>query len=142
MPNTHTALYAHIVFSTKNRARTISRSIRSRLHAYLGGIARNLGATALAVGGVEDHVHLLLRYPSRLPVADLVCKIKANSTNWVHETFPERAGFSWQTGYAAFSVSRSKTDAVIRYIENQEAHHGKFTFDDELQTMIARSVAE
>ena len=142
MPNTYTALYAHVIFSTKNRRRTISDPIKSGLHAYLGGISRNVGATALAIGGVEDHVHLLLRYPSRLAIADLVCRIKANSTTWVHETFPNRSAFAWQNGYAAFSVSESRTAGVIRYIERQEQHHRRVTFAEEIATLIAQTTPE
>lgn len=142
MPNTYTALYAHVVFSTKNRARTIATPIRPRLHAYLGGISRNLGASAIAVGGVEDHVHILLRYPSRLALADIVCKLKANSTRWVHETFRERSSFAWQNGYSAFSVSDARTKGVVRYIERQAEHHRRMTFTEEIERLIAQTTPD
>jgi len=142
MSNTYTALYAHIVFSTKNRQRTIIPIVKTRLHSYLGGISRNLGATALAIGGVEDHVHLLLRYPSRIPLSDLVCRIKANSTKWLHETFPDRSRFAWQNGYSAFSVSDSRVAAVVRYIAHQDEHHRRVSFPAEIEHLIGLTTPE
>jgi len=136
MPNTYTALYAHIVFATKNRERSIRGDVRSRLHTYLAGIARNLGSTPIAVDGVDDHVHLLLRYPSRVAVSDLVMKLKSNSSRWIHETFPTMRRFEWQDGYAALSVSQSRVAEVRRYIERQEEHHARRRFVDEWDEIV------
>ena len=142
MPATYTALYAHVIFSTKNRRRMIPASIRSRLHSYIGGIARNIGASALAVGGTDDHVHILIRYPSRLALADLVCKIKANASKWVHETGPGCRDFAWQNGYSAFSVSESRVSRVIRYIERQDEHHRKTSFAEEIAKLFEKATSD
>jgi REP element-mobilizing transposase RayT len=136
MPNTYTALYAHIIFSTKNRERSIRADIRPRLHTYLAGIARNLGSTPISIGGVDDHVHLLVRYPSRIAVSDLVMKLKANSSRWIHEAFPRMRRFEWQDGYAALSVSQSRGPEVRRYVERQEAHHMRRRFVDEWDEIV------
>src|SRR5437762_1839963 len=117
----YTSLLTHIVFSTKERRAFLTdRAIRNDVHAYLGGIIRNLRGTAFAVGGIADHVHLLIRLPAALPVADAVRVIKTNSTAWIHEKRPELAHFSWQTKYSAFSVSPSAITRVVHYINSQE----------------------
>jgi len=136
MSNTYTALYAHIIFGTKGRVRSIGSDIRARLHAYLGGIARNIGATPIAVGGVDDHAHILLRYPSRLALSDLAGKLKSNSSRWVHETYPRMRRFEWQDGYAALSVSQSRVGDVRAYIERQEEHHARRNFVDEWHEIL------
>jgi len=141
MQNTYTALYAHLVFATKNRERSIRGDARERLHAYLAGVARNLGSTPIAVGGFDDHVHLLVRYPSRIAVSDLVMKLKANSSRWIHETFPTMRRFEWQDGYAALSVSQSRVAQVRRYVERQEQHHARRRFVDEWDEIV-RQVEE
>ncbi len=146
MPNTFSSLYVHIVFGTKGRSSVIRSNVRSRLHAYLGSVARNVGTTPLAAGGVADHVHLLIRDPPRISISDLVCKLKANSGKWIHDTFPRLANFAWQDGYAALSVSQSRTHDVRRYVERQEAHHTRRSFAaewDEIMRQIesAGSVA-
>jgi putative transposase len=136
VPNTFTALYAHIVFSTLGRRRWLAGDVRQRLYPYLGGIARNIRATAIAVGGFDDHVHVLARYPARVSISEFAGKTKANSSRWIHETWPNLAEFGWQDGYSAFSVSRSRADAVARYIRGQEEHHKRISFEDELGELI------
>jgi putative transposase len=138
---TYSRLLVHVVFSTKERHPWIVDEIRSELHPYLGGIARNIDATALCVGGVADHLHALIALPTKLSVADLVRTLKSNSSAWIHERWPDRL-FQWQTGYGAFSVSESNKDAVVRYIENQEAHHRKQSFQEEFLEMLARHGVE
>jgi len=129
MPSTHNSLQYHIVFSTRDRYPHIARDWRDDLHSYLGGCVRALGAVSLRVGGVADHVHLLVgTKPTHAP-ADVVREIKKASTAWVREKFDRK--FSWQEGYGAFTVSRSLIDAVARYIDNQEEHHKKRSFQDE-----------
>jgi REP element-mobilizing transposase RayT len=135
--STYSRLLVHLVFSTKERRPWIADDLRSDLHAYLGGIARNIDTTPLAVGGVADHVHVLVAMPTRLSVADAVRTLKSNSTGWVHEKWPGRL-FQWQNGYGAFSVSESNKDAVARYIENQEEHHRKRTFQEEFLDLLQR----
>lgn len=137
MAHTYSHLLAHIVFSTKERHPWITDDITPDLHAYLGGIVKQESSVPLAIGGVADHVHLLVRYPPRIAVSDLVRTIKSNSTGWVHETRPMKI-FQWQTGYAAFSVSESNRETVIDYIQKQDTHHSEMSFQDELVKLLQR----
>lgn len=137
MAHTYSKLMVHVVFSTKGRQSWITDRIMDDLHAYLGGIVRKVNGTALAIGGIADNVHLLISYPPRLAIADLVRTIKANSSGWVHEKWPDRS-FQWQAGYAAFSVSESNREQVIHYIRHQKEQHEKVTFQDELLSLLKR----
>ncbi len=125
-----TKLLSHIVFSTKERRALIDAESLPRLHAYLGGIVRAAGGVAIAVGGIADHVHLLVGLPPTVCVADMVRILKANSSKWMHEARGRKL-FSWQAGYGAFSVSESNVQTVIRYIREQERHHLKISFQQE-----------
>jgi len=106
----------HCVFTTKHRERWLSPSVRERLWPYLAGIARENDMRVLAVGGVDDHVHILLALPSTVTVAKAVQLLKGNSSKWIHETFPEMRAFNWQGGYGAFSIGVSGIEATTRYI--------------------------
>lgn len=141
MPSTHLSLHYHVVFSTKKRAPLISASWRENLHAYLGGVIRNLDGIPEAIGGVADHVHLLVGLKATASLSDTVRDIKANSSRWVHDETGDR-GFSWQEGYGAFTVSASQLDAVRSYIANQEEHHRKRTFQEEYVELLKRSGVE
>ena len=112
--------------------------LRARLWPYLGGIARENGITALSIGGVEDHVHLLLSQPATMPIAKAMQLIKGGSSKWVHDTFPDQQLFAWQTKYGAFSVSVSLVDRIGAYIENQETHHHKMTFQEEFIALLKK----
>src|SRR5512132_3924667 len=108
MPHAHTSTLVHCIFSTKDRRPSLRPEHRERLWPYLGGTARDVGAKALAIGGVADHVHLLLLLPAKLSLAVAVQKIKANSSRWLRQTFPEQRLFSWQEGYGGFSIGVSQ----------------------------------
>lgn len=138
MSHTYTHLAVHIVFSTKDRAPSISAELRSQLFAYMNGIVGNLGGKALIVNGLADHVHLLASLPPTMSVADALRVLKTNSSKWVHETWPERSTFKWQTGYGAFSVSHSAVQDVAKYIENQEAHHRKYSYEEEFLALLEK----
>jgi REP element-mobilizing transposase RayT len=138
MPSTHLSLHYHVVFSTKNREPRITVQWRERLHAYLGGVARQSSAIPEAVGGVADHVHLLLGLPATVRLADVVRDIKAVSSKWVHDEVGDSA-FAWQEGYGAFSVSPSQRDNVRSYIARQEEHHRKRTFKEEYLELLLRN---
>ena len=127
--------HVHVVFSTKNRLKTIPREFQARLWAYLAGIGKNSEMIVLAVGGTENHVHLLFHLPPKLALAKAVLLLKANSSKWMAD---QGGVFSWQEGYGAFSVSSSNLAQVIRYIRNQDAHHRKLTFEQEFQTLLRR----
>ena len=130
--------YFHTVFSTKERRPVITPLLRERLWPFLGGIARQNKMKALEVGGVEDHVHILLSLPSTLSIAKALQLIKGGSSKWVHETFPEHRLFGWQEKYGAFSVSVSQLDRIIRYIRNQQEHHRKITFQEEFLALLKK----
>lgn len=128
----------HVVFSTKERRPWITPDVQDRLWPYLGGIARENKMKALKVGGVEDHVHVLLSFPSTLAIAKAVQLLKGNSSKWIHETFPKLKTFEWQEGYGAFSVGVSGVDDTIKYIDGQAEHHHKASFKEELQAFLTR----
>jgi len=125
----------HVVFSTKDRVKTLAPAVRPKLQAYIVGICNNRGIVVYAVGGTEDHVHCLLEIPATDSVAETVLTIKANSSRWLHQTSRD---FAWQKGYAAFSVSASLIPTVSRYIQNQEAHHHKMTFEEEFLALLQK----
>ena len=130
--------YFHCVFSTKERRPHIRREIRDRLWPYLGGIAKQNNMMPVEIGGVEDHVHLLLSLPATMPVAKAMQLVKGGSSKWIHETFPDQRAFAWQEKYGAFSVSASQVNTVRRYIENQETHHRKLSFQDEFVALLEK----
>ena len=121
----------HYVFSTKNKGKLIDKKIRFRLWAYMGGIAKQNNIIAHAAGGTEDHVHLLLTIPATISPSKAIQLIKAGSSKWVHEQFPEKSEFSWQRGYGAFSVSIGKLPQTVEYIKKQDEHHREKTFEEE-----------
>ena len=120
--------YHHCVFSTKDRRPIITETLRERLWPYLGGIARENKMTAIEIGGVADHVHILLSLPSSMAIAKALQLIKGGSSKWVHDSFPEHRLFGWQTKYGSFSVSVSQVDKIIAYIKGQPEHHRKMSF--------------
>lgn len=134
MGHTNAKLVIHAVFSTKGREPIPDDALRARLFAYMGGIAREEGATAIRINGPADHAHLLIQYPAKLNVADLMRVIKTNSSHWMKEE--GAPGFAWQTGYSAFSVSHDRIDTIISYIDKQEEHHKKQSFQDELRWFL------
>ncbi|MBI2428246.1 MAG: IS200/IS605 family transposase [Ignavibacteriales bacterium] len=131
MAHTYTQLLTHIVFSTKHRFPFIDAELQERLFPYMGGIIRQLDGIPILVNGVADHVHLLAFLPARMAVSDVLRTVKSNSSRWVHEQFSSKSKFEWQTGYAAFSVSRWDLEKIKNYIANQEEHHRKKTFQEE-----------
>jgi putative transposase len=135
MAHTFSKNYIHVIFSTQDRRKTIARQLQPELWAYLVGICKKNGIVTVAVGGVENHAHILLDLPPKLPLAKALNLLKANSSRWMGERV---AGFSWQEGYAAFSVSASNLDTVTRYIQNQQAHHRKMTFEQEFRELLKR----
>lgn len=141
MPSTHLSIHLHVVFGTKNREPMISNEWIARLHEYLGGTARGLGAVPFEVGGVSDHVHMLIVLRATHRLADLMREIKSESSKWVHETIGRR-DFAWQDGYGAFSVSPSHVDDVRSYIRHQAEHHRKKTFGEEYLAFLAKAGVE
>ena len=138
MPHSYISSLFHYVFSTKQRREFITPDLKERLYPFMGGIARENGMKALAIGGTKDHVHILLSVPPTLAVAKAIQLIKGASFKWVHDTFRLRRGFAWQKGYGAFSISISHVRKTIAYIKNQEEHHKKRTFMDEFRMILKK----
>ena len=138
MGHTYASILLHVVFSTKDRQRSISESFRRRLYEYMAGVARGEFGRAIAIGGTEDHVHALLSIGTNRSVGEVMSKWKSLSSGWVHKTVPAAEAFGWQAGYAAFSVSSSSVRRVVRYIEGQVEHHKSQTFEEELRLLLDR----
>ncbi|MBA2734939.1 MAG: IS200/IS605 family transposase [Acidobacteria bacterium] len=136
MPQSYTNLLYHLIFSTKNRQPLLTPEYQTRLYDYIGGTIRKQGGIALAINGITDHVHLLVKLRPDKAVSDVLRDLKANASVWMHEIFPELRDFSWQNGYGAFTVSASHVERVRQYIANQEAHHQKLSFRDELIALL------
>jgi len=128
----------HCVFATKGREPSLRPEVRERLWPYLGGIARENGMKALAIGGVADHVHLLVSLPATMSVSKAMQLLKGNSSKWIHESFPAMGRFSWQEGYGAFSIGISGVDETCAYIRNQAEHHRRKTYREEVITILQR----
>ena len=120
----------------------IPPELRDRLWPFLGGIARQNQMKAIEVGGMPDHVHLLLSLPSTLSIAKALQLIKGGSSKWVHDTFPEHRCFRWQVKYGAFGVSVSQLDKTIQYIKRQEEHHRKMTFQEEFVALLKKHLID
>ena len=143
MPQSLSAVYLHLVFSTKDRRPFLrDKTVRDALHAYIGGVSKTLDCPPLIVGGVEDHVHLLCRFARTITQAEWVKELKRISNGWLKEHGRDYADFEWQGGYADFSVSQSNLEQVEQYIANQEEHHRKTTFQDELRTLLRKHEIE
>ena len=136
MPQSLICLHVHLIFATRGREPLIDPTFAPQLYDYMGAVAKNVGAVLIAAGGMPDHVHLLATFGRQNSSADLVRDIKANSSRWVHDTFPDRASFGWQAGYGAFAVSASLVERVKGYIANQESHHRNQTFEDEYRAFL------
>jgi putative transposase len=142
MAGTFSRLLYHVVFSTKFRARFIEPTLRAELYPYVERIIRRQGGWLLSLGGMPDHVHLLLRLKPDRAIADLVRHVKGGSSKWIHEQKGLCPEFAWQSGYAAFSVSESKESTVGSYIEKQEEHHRRTTFEEELVALLRKHNVE
>ncbi len=142
MPHSYSSCLIHYVFSTKDRRKLIPREIRGRLWAYLGGIARENDMKALAVGGTDDHAHILASLPGTLSFAKAIQLLKGGSSKWVHDTFAAMKEFAWQEGYGAFSIAISGIDDTIAYINRQEEHHHTLTFEEEFVGFLKRHAIE
>lgn len=141
MSSTYLSLHYHLVFSTKHRVPVIADSWHARLHEYLGGTVKGLGGYPQGIGGVADHVHLLVGLKSTHCLADVLRELKKASSMWVHDEIGERA-FAWQEGYAAFTVSPTARAGVKRYIANQAEHHRARPFREELIEMLQKAEVE
>ena len=135
MSSSYCNLLYHIVFSTKRREPWLTPPIRPRVHEYLGGAIRNEGGIAVIINGTADHVHILAKLRQDKAISKVIGELKANSSGWISRTFKD-AGFAWQEGYGAFTVSESMLSKVYRYIERQEEHHRSVSFLEEFKILL------
>ena len=138
MPQTLTRLRVHVVFSTKERRNLIVPAIEPDLHAYLGGICRNCESPALAIGGTENHVHLLISLSKNIALSDLMMTLKKDSSKWIKTKGNAFRRFHWQEGYGAFSIGESQVGAVTGYIRGQKERHRTMSFEHELVALAER----
>ena len=138
MPHSFPHILIHYVFSTKNRQPFLTEDIRPRVFNYMGGIARKNDIQPQIIGGVEDHVHMLVLLPKTLSIAKAIQLIKGGSSRWIHDEFPQLKHFAWQIGYGAFSVSLSNKEYVMNYIKRQKEHHRKKTFKEEFVEFLEK----
>lgn len=136
MSNTFLSLNYHIVFSTEERTPLITNNIKDNLYAYIGGIVRDQKGVLLKIGGIADHVHMLVSLRADVALSDTMRRVKSSSSKWVDESHNGADKFAWQSGYSAFTVGCTRVGAVKSYIDNQEAHHKKTTYLEELEEFL------
>ncbi len=141
MPSTHLSLHYHLVFSTKNREGRFNVEQRERIHRYLGGVIRGMDGVAHAVGGTADHVHVFAGLRATHCLADVMRGLKADSSSWIHREIG-LAGFYWQEGYGAFTISAGHIEKVRQYVLDQETHHRRTTFQEEYITLLRKGLVE
>ncbi len=139
MGSSWTQNFYHAVYATKLRTPWIAPEVEERLHPFLGGIAKDLKCSPIAINGMAEHVHVLVRFPSDLAVADLLRHLKSRSSKWIHQIFPELHDFAWQEGYGGFTVSKPSVDEVEQYIRHQKAHHEGMPFEAEYLAMLRKT---
>ena len=135
MSHSYAQNHIHLVFSTKNREELLAKDFLPRVWSYTAGVCKNHDLLTFAVGGMEDHMHLLFRLPPTMARANAVNLVKSNTSKWIGE---QHTTFAWQEGYGAFAVSSSNVATVIKYIDNQEAHHRKIRFEDEFVALLKK----
>jgi len=142
MSQSFTNLLYHLIFSTKDRRPIITLDYQPRLYDYIGGIIREVGGTSLGINGIEDHVHVVTKLRPDKALSDVLRVLKCNASGWMHDVFPSLAEFSWQRGYAAFTVSQSNVEEVSRYVAGQKEHHKKISFRDEFIEFLKENYIE
>jgi putative transposase len=138
MPQSLSNILLHVIFSTRNREPWLHRDVRSRIHAYLASICRDLGAEFVHIGGVADHVHIVSSLPRIVTPAQMIEQIKKTSSKWIKGLDPHYRGFFWQRGYGVFSVSPSQLEVVLKYVDEQREHHRTRTFQDEYRELLRK----
>jgi REP element-mobilizing transposase RayT len=138
MPQSLSFLLIHLIFSTKNRMPVFDETIRQSLHGYIAGVGRQSDCEVFRVGGPQDHVHIAIRIPRTVTIAELVEQLKISSSKWIKYQSERMAYFAWQRGYAAFSVSPGDLEVLVRYIENQQEHHRRHTFQEEYRAFLVK----
>ena len=143
MPQSLARIWIHLIFSTKDRYPFLSdKPLRVDVHAYLANVLRSHDCETIIVGGVEDHVHSLFALSRKYSISHIVKEIKRTSSAWIKDVSPNQRRFHWQRGYGAFSVSQSQLEEVSSYIERQEVHHKRVTFQDEYRAFLKKYAIE
>ncbi|MDR2682834.1 MAG: IS200/IS605 family transposase [Dysgonamonadaceae bacterium] len=142
MPQSLSKVYVHITFSTKNRYPFIDNAIKQELWAYLGGICKGLESNPVRIGGHHDHVHICCLLSKKITQTKLLEEVKKESSKWIKTKGKQYEKFYWQNGYGIFSVNPSEIEAVVKYINNQEEHHKKRTFQEELLAFLKKYKVE
>jgi len=138
MPQSLSKVYVHIIFSTKLRKPFITKDIQNELYSYIAGTLINLKSDVLKINGIKDHIHILCTLPRTITIAKILEEMKKSSSKWIKTNGTKWSGFAWQDGYGTFSVSSSLINNVIKYIENQEEHHKKVSFQDEFREFLKK----
>jgi putative transposase len=138
MANSYYAVYEHIVFSTKRREHWLNPEISPELYQYMGGAVNHQGCHSLGVGGTSNHVHLLMRKKSALASADLIKEIKRASSQWLRTKGIAQGKFNWQDGFGAFSISYWDLEKIRAYIVNQDRHHQRMGWEDEIRKLLVK----
>ncbi|HEY3388540.1 MAG TPA: transposase [Prolixibacteraceae bacterium] len=136
MPKEFISCLMHVVFGTRGQQSFLTGDIRAQLTIYLSTVAKSRGMKLVALGGAENHVHVLLALPSKLSLESAILPLKQSSTTWLRQNFESLRSFSWATGFAAFSISRSQLDSTLLYIQNQEQYHWKKSFQEEYKDFL------
>jgi REP element-mobilizing transposase RayT len=136
MANTMVKNYMHLIFHIKSTSVQMQQGDLPRIFAYIGGIIKELGGIPFIVGGMPDHVHLLITLPKNMTLVDLARITKAKSSRWIKTISSDYCTFAWQDGYGAFSVSPSILEKTVDYIKNQERHHQKKSYQDEYKAFL------
>ena len=138
MADTFSQIYIHLVFSVKGRQNVIHKTWREELFKYISGIIKGRDQRVFAVGGMPDHIHILISVRPNCAVSELVNSVKTNSSKWINSRGFVKGKFNWQEGYGAFSYGQSQLDNVIQYINNQEQHHQRRSFKEEYIEFLQR----
>jgi putative transposase len=136
MTHTYSKLLFHLIWSTKNRESLITNDIKNRLYGYIRTIISDKEQFLVIINGMPDHVHLLVRLSPIICVSDFIRHIKTNSTKWMQSNPINLKTFSWQEGFAAYTIGYSTMPATVKYIENQENHHQDITYEDEYLNLL------
>lgn len=136
MTHSYRIHYFHIIWSTKNREPWIKKEVQDRLYSFLGGLIKNHNGKLVEIGGMPDHIHMLIELSVLDGFTSLIREIKSSSSLWIHQNYPRLKTFAWQEGYGSFSVSFSALSDVRSYIQNQEKHHINRSFDQEYMKLL------
>ena len=136
MASSHRVHFFHLIWSTKERRNLILPKFQNELYQYIGGVVRNKNCSLLEIGGIANHLHLLVEISNLDHYTSLIRTVKTASTTWIKNTFPGIGFFAWQDGYGSFTVSCSQLDRVREYIKNQEEHHKTESFETEYLKLL------